>query len=33
MQTGGTVSFTTDVSFLEKISDGDEISWSKFHEI
>jgi RNA polymerase sigma factor (sigma-70 family) len=27
------VSFTTDVSFLEKISDGDEVSWEKFKEI
>lgn len=27
------MSFTTDVSFLEKISDGDEVSWEKFQEI
>lgn len=27
------MSFTTDVSFLEKISDGDEVSWEKFKEI
>ena len=27
------MSFTTDVSFLEKITDGDEISWGKFYEI
>ncbi|MBR7138812.1 MAG: sigma-70 family RNA polymerase sigma factor [Lentisphaeria bacterium] len=27
------MSFTTDVSFLEKISEGDEVSWEKFKEI
>ena len=27
------MSFTTDVSFLEKITDGDEISWGKFYDI
>lgn len=27
------MSFTTDASFLEKITDGDEISWGKFYEI
>ena len=27
------MSFTTDVSFLEKITEGDEVSWEKFKEI